>query len=78
MTEFVQPHSKIVRGSLNRLSPIGEHSAHLTQQSHSDLGNTFTLENESSNRVTTFEISLNSEFLAGLKEKLPTCQEVRC
>lgn len=53
MTEFVQPHSKIVRGSLNRLSPIGEHSAHLTQQLHSDLGNTFTLGNESSNRVTT-------------------------
>jgi hypothetical protein len=63
-TEFVQPYSKIVRGSSNWLSPEGELSAHLTQQSHSDVGNNFTLGNESSNRVTTARISLACKFLA--------------
>ncbi len=56
MTEICSTSFKDCEGSLNWLSPIGELTAHLTQHSHSDVGNTFTLGNESSNRVTTLEI----------------------
>lgn len=44
---------------------IGELSAHLTQQSHSTWGNTVTLGNESSNRVTTHKF-IGAEILGRL------------
>ena len=56
LAEVYRSRSKIVRGSLIGSNPVGEQSAHLTQQSHSTGGNTVTLGNESSNRITTAEI----------------------